>query len=377
MNRRSSECLSRSAAAAAAAAANDPTASSTTTAANLPLGIKPKKNKRGMKDISPQGKPQRPCRSSARSSRCCAEVINLFGLLDDNCRLKVLAYLTWQDLAEAAQTSRAFREDCRHPSLTQNADRRMVLIVRGRCGAFYRRLSAMVDSNRFATYTKLKVVRAARLEPTPDADAVLIRGGRTLPHVTSLELSFDPSGDTPELMRHRKQRPGIEGHLWKTVAEYLPHLAHLTVSHNEVAYLGPKVASYMCPDLDSLTWRNQVASTFLTGHDLDVSRLRCVDMDGSAFGQVGFCSTGRGITSLFEEDDGVCIFHRYVGELERVSLRNVTYYVYDRRNAKAIPQRGLIKFVRRAANLRWFRSDLTPENVAMLQAERPDVTFVS
>jgi hypothetical protein len=307
-----------------------------------------------------------------------ARNINSFDQFDDGCRIKIFSFLTWQDLAEAAQVSKTFREGCRHPSLTQNADRQMVLTVRGECSAFYRSLSAMVDSNRFATYTKLKVVvRAARLEPTPDADAVRIRGGRTLPHVTSLELSFDPSGDTPELMRHRKQRPGTEGHLWKTAAEYLPHLAHIAVSHSEVAYLGPKVVSCMCPDLDSLTWRNQVASTFLTGHDQDVSRLRCVDMDGSAFGQVGFCSTGRGITSLFEEDDDVCIFHRYVGELERVSLRNVTYYVYDRRNAKAIPQHGLIKFVRRAANLRWLRSDLTPDNVAMLQAERPHVTFVS
>jgi hypothetical protein len=37
----------------------------------------------------------------------------------------------------------------------------------------------------------------------------------------------------------------------------------------------------------------------------------------------------------------------------------------------------LIRFVRNAPNLRWFRSDLTPENVAMLKAERPDVTFVA
>jgi hypothetical protein len=42
-----------------------------------------------------------------------------------------------------------------------------------------------------------------------------------------------------------------------------------------------------------------------------------------------------------------------------------------------IPQEKLVRFVRRAPNLRWFRSDLTPENAAMLERERPDVTLVT
>jgi hypothetical protein len=33
--------------------------------------------------------------------------------------------------------------------------------------------------------------------------------------------------------------------------------------------------------------------------------------------------------------------------------------------------------VRRTLTLRWFRSDLTAENVALLQRERPEVTFVT
>jgi hypothetical protein len=42
-----------------------------------------------------------------------------------------------------------------------------------------------------------------------------------------------------------------------------------------------------------------------------------------------------------------------------------------------MPQRALIKFARRTPTLKWFKSDLTPENVALLRAERPDVTFKS
>jgi hypothetical protein len=36
-----------------------------------------------------------------------------------------------------------------------------------------------------------------------------------------------------------------------------------------------------------------------------------------------------------------------------------------------------IGFVRRTPNLKWLRSDLTPEGFVMLQQDRPDVTFVS
>ena len=36
-----------------------------------------------------------------------------------------------------------------------------------------------------------------------------------------------------------------------------------------------------------------------------------------------------------------------------------------------------MKMVRLHPTLKWLRSDLTAENVAILQQERPDVTFVS
>ena len=42
-----------------------------------------------------------------------------------------------------------------------------------------------------------------------------------------------------------------------------------------------------------------------------------------------------------------------------------------------LPQEVIVKMVRNRPQLRWLRSDLTPENVAMLQQERPEITFVS
>jgi hypothetical protein len=46
---------------------------------------------------------------------------------------------------------------------------------------------------------------------------------------------------------------------------------------------------------------------------------------------------------------------------------------------KLVTQELLIKMVRRliAPTLRWLRSDLTQENIVLLQQERPGITFVS
>jgi hypothetical protein len=257
----------------------------------------------------------------------------------------------------------------------------MVLTARGRCYTFYRRLAAMVDSHRFATYTKLKVVRGGQLADTSEAKAARIRGGRTLPRITSLELSFDPSDATPESIRDRRWYPEIETKLWEAVAEYLPNLVHLTVSHDMVAGSSAQAISNTCPNLTSLAWRNQAASPFMCDTSLGNVGVSCIDMDGSTFCLTGRITPGDGGPTLFDEGEtharDRCIFQRYVDQLERVSLRHARYYVAFPNDAQPIPQRGLIKFVRRATNLRWFRSDLTPENVAMLQLERPDVTFVS
>jgi hypothetical protein len=203
MKRRKSERLSRAVAVAAAAGSSSSSTTAAAPASTRSRSSSAKRNQPQQKKMSgprddsnkqqqqEQQKVKRPAASSSRPDTAAAP--NYFNLLDDNCRLKIFSCLTWQDLAEAAQTSKVFRDDCRHPSLTQNADRQMVLNVRGPCSALFRRLRAMVDSNRFATYTKLKVVRGGRLESTRDANAVRLWGGRTIPQITSLELSFDPS----------------------------------------------------------------------------------------------------------------------------------------------------------------------------------------
>jgi hypothetical protein len=373
------------AAAAAKAAAAPSLSSSTSLAVTAAAGRRthakrkqapPPPKKKNAKDSSVRNKKRQQGSGAKRSTTPVDSPpsVNCFNWLDDNCRIKIFSYSAWQDLAEAAQTARAFRDDCRHPSLTQNADRQMVLTVRGECGDLYRRLASMADSNRLVACTRLKVVRGGQVRFTPEDAAARIRGGRTIPQVTSLELSLDTSDGTP----------GVAAADWYTVyylgirvAEYLPHLRHLTVSDGLVRPPGARGIYEKCPNLASLTWRNQPECPFLEGHLLGrFCPVRCLDMDGCTFSVAPYRSPR--------------ILHYNAGTLERVSIRNARCYVdrpydsddeyeYDAGTIDVwpIPQQAIVEFARLAPNLRWLRSDLTPDNVAMLQLERPDVAFVS
>lgn len=63
--------------------------------------------------------------------------------------------------------------------------------------------------------------------------------------------------------------------------------------------------------------------------------------------------------------------------LERLSIKNTTWSTYLGTEQWPVPQEMIMKMVRRNRNLRWLRSHLTEENIAILQQERPDVTFVA
>jgi hypothetical protein len=66
--------------------------------------------------------------------------------------------------------------------------------------------------------------------------------------------------------------------------------------------------------------------------------------------------------------------------LERVTLKRAEYLQRSMNRASTIywtelPQETLVKFVRHTPKLRWFCSDLTQDNVAILKEERPEVKF--
>ena len=133
-----------------------------------------------------------------------------------------------------------------------------------------------------------------------------------------------------------------------------------------------------CPDLEKIIWNNNY------GWDDTLLRTETVgfkyfNADGSVFRdspnlkeiEMNNC---RFICFHFDawwNDPNKFLFYHCSENLERVSIKNATY----ERTARTIPQAELVKFVQNVPSLRYFSSDLTPDNIAMLQLERPDIVF--
>jgi hypothetical protein len=65
---------------------------------------------------------------------------------------------------------------------------------------------------------------------------------------------------------------------------------------------------------------------------------------------------------------------QFAHNVQRLSIKDASFG--DGNESRQVSQCMLIKMVRRHRNLRWLRSDLTADNIAMLQRERPEMTFV-
>ena len=85
--------------------------------------------------------------------------------------------------------------------------------------------------------------------------------------------------------------------------------------------------------------------------------------------------------SNLDQRDEIFLFN-CLKSLERLSIRNTKYSTEDssksRVDGRDIPQHILIKFVLNApSSMCWFCSNLTQENRAMLQQERPEIKLVN
>jgi hypothetical protein len=138
----------------------------------------------------------------------------------------------------------------------------------------------------------------------------------------------------------------------------------------------------LCPNLTSLTWNRAELSS------LGVADCTCLDLRGSCFRMATSLrelyvedlhflnSTERDIDLMKQVEGDLWLFCECPTPLERIDLKGASYSV-GVCIPQRIPQKALIKLVRRSPHLQWFRSDLSYENIAMLQLERPYLTFVS
>merc|ERR1711865_1346269 len=181
-----------------------------------------------------------------------------------------------------------------------------------------------------------------------------------------------------------------------TLPYLLPSLREVdftdTIVDSEIA----QIFFQNCPQLEKVTFHNEIGILTRGGKPValpTLTNLKDLILDEAKFFKT---SNNPAMHMLFARNEEVFRFHQFRRTvLERVSIRNATYSALGRPTAErghaaiprkivleliqtAIPQTVLLKLIRHAPpTLRWFRSDLTPDNIAIAHRERPDIEFVS
>jgi hypothetical protein len=184
-------------------------------------------------------------------------------------------------------------------------------------------------------------------------------------------------------------RTYVQDCVFRGLALMCPNLMKLNISGPS----GDICFFELCPNLTNLTWSLAGGLNFMDG--MDGSYRTPLDLKGSFFrmaatlrelyleDSVLLSYTGREIDPMIasepmeEQVEGDSwLLCECPSPLERIDLRGVTYFSGPGRRLP-IPQKALVKLVRRSRNLKWLRSELSKENIAMLQLERLDLTFLS
>ncbi|MGK3762558.1 MAG: hypothetical protein ACI8RD_014876 [Bacillariaceae sp.] len=180
--------------------------------------------------------------------------------------------------------------------------------------------------------------------------------------ITSLDL-YAPS---------RTRRHGYN-YLTNILSNILPELREVHFSNMIVNDRILRKFSLNCPLLEKVTSHNNGLGISSDGSEMRFSNnLKKISINNASF----FCNhTEKNIFADFNNHQEMFIFHHCCKVLERVSIQNAKYQ--NLRDEK-ISQNILIKFVRNAPpTLRWFRSDLTSDNMTMLRLERPGIELLN
>ena len=163
------------------------------------------------------------------------------------------------------------------------------------------------------------------------------------------------------------------------LSKILPKLREINLSNISTDTDVLSNVSHHCPDLEKVTWNNIRDDQFvkLNGWSMRTAKkLKVIMMDDSQFDRTDYHAEDE-----WEEEEMLLLdldnhrnkflFYHCSTALERVSIRNANW------EDIGIQQNALIKFVRNVPTLRWFRSNLTEENMNMLRLERPDIEFLN
>lgn len=221
-------------------------------------------------------------------------------------------------------------------------------------------------------FTRLKIVGLDRLQHTrPEflrdwRNTIL--GVVRLTGVTSLDMTCSPSDAAQGRLDFAT--------IFPLVLIFL-NLTEVDLSYANIANPGNLCGSFcsFCPTLTRLSWNGcQRGGQHMFGGQFSrIARITELHLDDTRFHGVDEQLMQR-FSSATTDNEDVFLFTS-CQHLERLSMKNATFTLSHEDEVRPVSQDFLIKMVRRHPTLRWLRSDLTDENVAMLKIERPEMTF--
>ena len=159
----------------------------------------------------------------------------------------------------------------------------------------------------------------------------------------------------------------------------LPNLEEIDLSYARVPGNILLRACRHCSKLRRIEWNGSRREIDIQGASISLySKTEELYLDNSVLYTLG--ASARELHSAERGDQNGLNLYMFClcSCLERLSIKNVTWFdEHNRAEEGPISQEMLIKMVRHHPTLRWLRSDLTEENIAMLKQERPEITFVS
>lgn len=301
-----------------------------------------------------------------------------FDDINIDCVVCILSFLTVEEMNDATLINGLFNEARNDPSLNQT--RTATLVIKSKFLYLHETIASKGWARRFfgenSNKTHLRIIGIDNIKGLCDVSMAELRSQSVdvqLQSITSLDVSISPRTHDGE----------IEG-----VLCILPNLRELDMTNvRQHPYVLQRLVRKF-PQLTCIKWSgNHMINTHIMGRrdlnprltSLNPVSLTELSVDGTAF--FGYYNHAfSDVQSMFDEDMSNHISYLFNGlpRLERISMMNATWSVdEDSKYRRPISQEMLIKLVRHHPTLRWLRSDLTDEKIAMLKAERPEVTCVN
>jgi len=154
------------------------------------------------------------------------------------------------------------------------------------------------------------------------------------------------------------------------LSHMVPNLREIQLSNRDVRRDALRSFCKTCPRLEKVTSSDSF-DVYMDGRNMEfVTALKEIVMDCNYFDP----GIEREQMSDLNEHPNIFMFHKCSKALERISVRNAKWV----RDGTRIPQNSLIKLVRNAPpTMKWFRSDLSEENIHMLRSERPEIELLN